>query len=103
MNPKSGKVKLVAAGFISTVDVAVADNGDVYVAELFTGTIKKIKAGSSKAKPFAQLTQVGAIELAKGYLYATDQRAHRPEEPEGQGRPHQAVTQWVSPRGQTRS
>ena len=39
VNPKSGKVKLVADGFISTVDVAVASNGDVYVAELFTGTI----------------------------------------------------------------
>ena len=39
MNPKSGKVKLVAGGFISTVDVAVASNGDVYVAQLFAGTI----------------------------------------------------------------
>ena len=37
VNPKSGKVKLVADGFVSTVDVAVAGNGDVFVAELFTG------------------------------------------------------------------
>jgi hypothetical protein len=83
VNPKSGKVKLVAGGFISTVDVAVASNGDVYVAELFTGTIKKIKAGSSKAKPFAQLTQVGAIELAKGYLYATDNALIGEKNPKG--------------------
>ena len=72
VNPKSGKVKLVAGGFISTVDVAVANNGDVYVAELFTGRIMKIKAGSDKAKPFLQLTQPAAIEWTKGYLYATD-------------------------------
>ena len=83
VNPKSGKVKLVADGFISTVDVAVASNGDVYVAELFTGTIKKIKAGSSKAKPFAQLTQVGAIELGKGYLYATDNALIGQKNPKG--------------------
>jgi hypothetical protein len=83
VNPKSGKVKLVADGFMSTVDVAVASNGDVYVAELFPGTIKKIKAGSSKAKPFAQLTQVGAIELSKGYLYATDNALIGQKNPKG--------------------
>ena len=83
MNPKSGKVKFITGGFISTVDVAVAKNGDVYVAELFTGTIKKIKAGSTKAKPFVQLTMVGAIELAKGYLYATDNALLGQKNPKG--------------------
>jgi hypothetical protein len=83
MNPKSGKVKFITGGFISTVDVAVANNGDVYVAELFTGMIKKIKAGSTKAKPFVQLTQVGAIELAKGYLYATDNALLGQKNPKG--------------------
>ena len=83
VNPKSGKVKLVADGFISTVDVAVASNGDIYVAELFTGAIKRIKAGSTKAKPFAQLTMVGAIELGKGYLYATDKALIGEENPKG--------------------
>ncbi len=83
VNPKSGKVKLVADGFISTVDVAVAGNGDVYVAELFTGVIKRIKAGSSKAKPFAQLAMVGAIEYTKGYLYATDKALIGEKNPKG--------------------
>jgi hypothetical protein len=72
VNPKTGKVKLLAGGFLSTVDLAVANNGDVYVAELFTGMIKRIKAGSAKAKPFLQLTMPGAIEWTKDYLYATD-------------------------------
>jgi len=83
VNPKSGKVKLLAAGFISTVDLAVANNGDVYVAELFTGMIKRIKAGSSKAKPFLQLTQPGAIEWTKGYLYATDNALIGQKNPKG--------------------
>jgi len=76
-------VKLVAGGFFSTVDVAVASNGDVYVAELFTGAISRIKAGSSKAKPFVHLKQVGAIEWSKGYLYATDKALLGGDNPKG--------------------
>ena len=66
VNPKTGKVKLVAGGFISTVDVAVANNGDVYVAELFTGRIMRIKAGSDKVKPFLQLTHAGRDRVDQG-------------------------------------
>ena len=103
VNPKSGKVKLVADGFISTVDVAVAGNGDVFVAELFTGVIKRIKAGSSKAKPFVQLTQVGRDRVGEGLPLRHRQCADRGEEPEGQGRSHRVVTLPLNPHGQTRS
>ncbi len=72
VNPKSGKVKLVADGFISTVNVAVANNGDVYVAELFTGQVKLIKAGKDKAKPFMQFAMPGAVEWTKEALYVVD-------------------------------
>ena len=71
MNPKSGKVKLVASGFLGTVDLAVANNGDIYVAQLFAGQISRIKAGSSKAKPFIQVALPGAVEWKKDALYAT--------------------------------
>ena len=40
---------MVADGFISTVNVAVANNGDVYVSELFTGQIKRITAGKTRS------------------------------------------------------
>ena len=72
VNPKSGKVKMVADGFVSTVDVAVANNGDVYVAELFTGMVKLIKAGKDKAKPFMQFAMPGAVEWTKEALYVID-------------------------------
>ena len=72
VNPKSGKVKMVADGFVSTVDVAVANNGDVYVAELFTGAVKLIKAGKDKAKPFMQFAMPGAVEWTKEALYVID-------------------------------
>jgi hypothetical protein len=83
VNPKTGKVKLVAGGFLSTVDLAVANNGDVYVAELFAGAVKRIKAGKHVAKPFLQLTQPGAIEATKGYLYATDNALIGQKNPKG--------------------
>ncbi len=71
VNPKSGKVKLVAGGFIGTVDLAVANNGDLYVAQLFAGGIWKVKAGSSKAKPFVDVAGPGAVEWTKDALYYT--------------------------------
>ena len=71
MNPKNGVVKLVATGFLGTVDLAVANNGDIYVAQLFGGQISKIKAGSAKAKPFIEVALPGAVEWRKDALYAT--------------------------------
>jgi hypothetical protein len=71
MNPKNGKVKLVASGFLGTVDLAVAKNGDIYVAQLFAGMISRIKAGSSKAKDFMPAALPGAVEWTKDALYVT--------------------------------
>lgn len=83
VNPKSGKVKLVAGGFIGTVDLAVANNGDVYVAELFAGQISKIKAGKNKAKPFLQVNMPGAVEWTKSALYYTENAVPAGKNPKG--------------------
>jgi len=71
VDPATGKVSLLAAGLLSAVNVAVAKNGDVYVAQLFSGQIARIKAGTKKAKPFLQTSLPGAIEWSKDGLYAT--------------------------------
>jgi hypothetical protein len=71
VNPNTGKVTQVAAGFVSTVDLAVADNGDIYVAQLFTGVVSRIKASNGKVKDFMQLSMPGAIEWTPDFLYAT--------------------------------
>ena len=71
VNPATGRVVLLARGFVSTVDLAVADNGDVYVAELFTGRIKLIKGGSHTATTFLKMNQPSAIEWTPDFLYAT--------------------------------
>ena len=71
VNPANGKVVEVARGFISTVNVAVADNGDVYVSQLFAGSIVRIPAGTSKVKPFAEVTMPAGLEWTEDGLYAT--------------------------------
>jgi hypothetical protein len=71
VNPSTGKIKEVARGFVSTTNVAVADNGDVYVAQLFAGSIVRIPAGTDKIKAFAEVSLPAAIEWTEDGLYAT--------------------------------
>jgi hypothetical protein len=71
VNPANGKVVEVARGFISTVNVAVADNGDVYVSQLFAASIVRIPAGTSKIKGFAEVPMPAGLEWTEDGLYAT--------------------------------
>jgi hypothetical protein len=83
VNPASGKVVLVAGGFISTVNVAVADNGDVYVSQLFTGQISRIPAGTSKVKKFATVNMPAGLEWTPDGLYATIDALKGTKSPKG--------------------
>ncbi|MDZ5663044.1 ScyD/ScyE family protein [Nocardioides sp. S-58] len=68
---KSGKVREVASGFAGATGVAVADNGDVYVAQLFAGQVSRVRSGSSTAKPYASTMMPAAVEWADGDLYVS--------------------------------
>jgi hypothetical protein len=68
---KTGKVRTVASGFAGATGVAVADNGDVYVAQLFGGMVSRIKYGSDKAKPYAMVKMPAAVEWADGHLFVS--------------------------------
>lgn len=70
VKPSSGKVTKVARGLVSATGLAVADNGDLYVAELFRGRIAKIKAGSSKVRTFLEVPLPSDVELGPDGLYA---------------------------------
>jgi hypothetical protein len=70
---KTGKVREVASGFAGATGLAVADNGDVYVAQLFGGQVSRIKAGSTKAKPYAEVMMPAAVEWADGDLFVSAQ------------------------------
>jgi hypothetical protein len=71
VDPVSGKVKTLVGGLLSPTGLAVAGNGDIYVAQLFMGTISRIKAGSSKVKPYLELPLPAAVEVTPTGLLAT--------------------------------
>ena len=61
VNSASGAVSLVAAGLTTPVDIAVASDGTIWVAELFGFQISTIKDGTVTPEMFAPLP--GAIEI----------------------------------------
>jgi hypothetical protein len=71
VNPATGRVVRVVKGLISAVNLAVADDGDVYVSQLFAGSIVRIPAGTSKKVPFAQVNMPAGLEYTTDGLYAT--------------------------------
>jgi hypothetical protein len=70
VKPGSGKVKKVVGGLVSATGLAVAANGDLYVAELFRGRIARIKAGSTKVRTFLEVPLPSDVELGPDGLYA---------------------------------
>ncbi|MBY5162427.1 ScyD/ScyE family protein [Salsipaludibacter albus] len=70
IDPATGDATMVAGGLSSAVDLAVADDGTVYVAELFESRISIVADGS--VTPFVEVPLPGAIDIGPdGTLYAT--------------------------------
>jgi hypothetical protein len=69
VNPWSGHNRRIATGFAGATNLAIDKHGDVYVAELFTGTLSKVVCG--KPKPVLSLPGLVAVEYANGHLYAS--------------------------------
>ena len=71
INPKTGKAKVFADHLVSATGVTVADNGDVYVAQLFAGTVARIKKGSTKVKPYYQAPLTASVHWNDGLAVTT--------------------------------
>jgi hypothetical protein len=71
IDPTTGHVTTIADGLLSPTGVAVAGNGDIYVAQLFLGEISKIKAGKNKVKPYLHVPLPAAVEATPTGLLAT--------------------------------
>ena len=58
-------------GLVSATGLAVAGNGDIFVAELFRGRISRIKAGKSTARTFLKVPLPADVELTSQGMFAT--------------------------------
>lgn len=71
VDPDDGSSELVATGFIAATGLAVNDNGDIFVAELFGNRISVVPAGTNTPQLFLEVNQPGALELRGSALYAS--------------------------------
>jgi hypothetical protein len=70
VDPRTGSVKRLYDGFSGAVDLAVARNGTVYVAELFGGQLTRITKKGARSS--IALDSPGAVEVdRKGRVYVT--------------------------------
>ncbi len=58
-------------GLLSATGLAVAGNGDIFVAELFAGRISRIKAGESTPRTFLRVPLPADVELTSNGMFAT--------------------------------
>lgn len=65
INALSGAVRTVAKGFTGGVDLAVAEDGTIYVAELFAFQVSRIDPGDSTASTSTFVECPTAVEISK--------------------------------------
>lgn len=71
VNPSTGRVKTLVSGLVSPTGLAVSATGDLYVAQLFMGVISRIKAGSTKVRPYVEVPLPADVEVTSTGLVAT--------------------------------
>jgi hypothetical protein len=74
VNPSTGAAQRLASGLAGAVDLAVAPDGTVYVAQLFGGKISRIVDSGPYPRAVvtvADVNEPAALEWHKGMLYAT--------------------------------
>lgn len=71
VDPATGAATRVAKNLISPTGLAVSPAGDIYVAELFGNQVSRIRAGSSRAKPYRTVRMPGDVEWGPAGLYGT--------------------------------
>jgi sugar lactone lactonase YvrE len=70
VNPWNGDTTVWADHILSPTGLAVADNGDVYVASLFGGEILKF-TGDAERSRFLSVNQPADVEYRDGDVFAT--------------------------------
>lgn len=82
VNPVTGKSTLWAGGIVSATGLAVAPNGDVYVASLFGPGVIRVDAETRAKSVFLPAALAADVEISGSTLYATvDALASDPSAP----------------------
>lgn len=68
---RSPTPRKLVGGLTSATGLAVSPKGDLYVAQLFAGSIVKVAKGTKKAKPFARAMLPGDVEWTRQGIWAT--------------------------------
>jgi len=71
LDPRSGSLSQLAGGFAGATNVAVADDGTIYVAELFANRVSAISPRTGSVTAVTSLTQPAGIEWSGGKLYVS--------------------------------
>ena len=69
VDPSTGAYTRLAGRFLGATDVAVAPNGDAYVAELFSGQVTRIVAGTHTRVTAAMVPGLVSVAFGNGHLY----------------------------------
>ncbi|MFD1246647.1 ScyD/ScyE family protein [Nocardioides ginsengisoli] len=71
INPVKHRAKRIATGFVSATGVAVADDGTVYVSELFAGKVTRISP-KGRRSTFLQVPFPSAVEVDGKRLFVSE-------------------------------
>lgn len=70
VNPATGRVVTVASGLVTPTGLAVAPRGDLFVAQLFAGSVLRIKKGTGARKQVLSAPLPSDVEMSGRRLYA---------------------------------
>jgi len=71
MNPTTGNTVRMATGFVSATGLAVATDGNIYVAELFDNKVTRLAPSGAK-RTFVETALPSAVEIHGSHVYVTE-------------------------------
>jgi sugar lactone lactonase YvrE len=71
VDPATGASERIVTGLVSATGLDLAPNGDMYVAQLFAGSIVRVPAGTDTPEPYKTVGLPADVEWREGRIFAT--------------------------------